>query len=114
MFVVPVMSVNLTYAWIFIMYSLANSVFQTLLSCANPVYMANVIDRPDQTLLANAITGSFSMVVSTIGGIVIPKLAASIGTTREGWATIAIMIAVPSVIIGMMRFIIVKEKTDLL
>lgn len=112
MFAVPIMSVKLTYAWIFIMYTLANSVFQTLLSCSNPVYMANVIDRPDQTLICNAITGVISMIVSTAGGIIIPQLAANLGTSREGWATIAVLVAIPSLLIGLLRFFVVKEKKE--
>lgn len=110
MFVVPIMNVNLTYAWIFIMYTLNNSVFQTLLSCSNPVYLANVVDRPEQSLIANSIVGVFSMVASTAGGIVIPQLAANYGNSREGWGQIAIMIAIPSLVIGLLRFFIVKER----
>lgn len=112
MFVVPIMSINLTYAWVFVMYTLCHSVFQTLLSCANTVYMANVIDRPDQTLLVNAITGIFSMVASTVGGVAIPQLAANYGNSREGWGKIAILIAIPALFVGMIRFFVVKEKTN--
>ncbi len=112
LFVVPVMSIRLTYAWIFIMYTLANSVFWTLLNCASPVYMANVIDRPEQSVTANAIIGVISMIASTAGGIIIPQLAANVGTTRRGWAVIAIGAAIPSLLIGMMRFFIVKEKAQ--
>ena len=112
MFLVPIMGKGLTYAWIFIMFTLANSVFQTLLSCANTAYMANVIDRPDQTLLTNAITGIISMIVSTAGGVMLPQLAATMGTSREGWGKIALILGIPALMIGMLRFFLVKEKAN--
>ena len=110
MFVVPIMNEGLTYAWIFIMYTLANSVFLTLLNCSNPVYMANVIDRPEQTLTANAIIGVISMIASTLGGMIIPQLVATVGQTRLGWSVIAIGMGAIALVIGMLRFFIVKEK----
>ncbi len=110
LFVVPIMSVNLTYAWIFVMYTLANSIFLTLLNCADPVYMVNVIDNPNQSIVANAVVGMASMVVSMVGGIVLPQLVRNMGTSRSGWATIAITVGVPSLAIGLLRFFLVKEK----
>ncbi len=111
MFVVPTMSINLTYAWVFIMYTLANSIFYTLLGCADPVYMANVIDEPHQSISANAVIGMACMVVAMVGGVALPQMAANIGTTKEGWAIIALAIGIPAIAVGMLRFFLVKEKT---
>lgn len=112
LFIVPTMSVKWTYAWIFIMYTLANSVFLTLVFCSDPVYMANVIDEPSQTLTANSIIGAVSMVVSTVGGALVPMLVARIGTTKAGWGTIALALGVPSIAIGLLRFFLIKEKGE--
>ena len=50
----------------------------------------------------------FSIVISML----LPQLIAGMGSTKEGWTTMALIFAIPCAIIGMFRFIFVKEVVD--
>ena len=106
----PKMGIGASYVYLFVMYTLINSGFLTLLNCAEPVYMSNAIEDPGDSVTLSSLCGLIGMVVSVAAGVVIPQLIKNLADTPNGWLKISAMVAVPCTLIGMIRFLMVKEK----
>ena len=109
----PEMGVTGSCIWLFVMYSLVNSVFLTLLLCAEPVYLANSLEDSSQSVSILAIGGFISMIFTMGGSIIFPQLVSNICTTRQGWTVFALIISVPFTLLGLVRFFVVKERKDI-
>lgn len=110
LFGTPEMGITATYVYVFVMYTLINSVFLTFLNCNDVVYMANVIDDPADSVSLSAICGFMSMVVAIIAGVAMPQLVKSFGTTRHGWFLLSVIVSVPCALLGLIRFMVIKER----
>lgn len=97
------------YIYFFILYILINSVFATMYYCAEAPYMANALADGGGSISLL----SFSSVIATVGGLVggvaLPQLAAAAGTDPAAWARMAWIVAIPMMLIGSLRFFLVKE-----
>lgn len=110
LFSAPKLGATAAAIYLFVMYSLINSVFLTLYLCSEPVYMANAIDNSNQSVTLSAVTGFISMIFTMVTSMILPQIVAKIGTSREGWSRMTLVIAIPFALIGMIRFLGVKEK----
>lgn len=113
LFSAPNLGIAASYVWLFVMYSLVNSVFLTLLNCAEPVYLANSLEDTDQSVSILAIGGFISMIFTMAGSIIFPQLVNNICTTRQGWTVFSLIIAIPFTLLGLVRFFVVKERKDI-
>lgn len=95
--------------WVFIMYSLVNSVFATLLNSAESVYLCRAFKYEDDRSKLVSINGLLITLGCTVVSIIFPILIDTMGTTRGGWTTMLLLIGVPLGIIGLGRFVFVKE-----
>ena len=112
LFSAPEMGVKASCVWLFVTYTMINSVFFTLLLCAEPVYLANALEDRSQSVSVLAITGFVSMVFTMVGAMVFPQMVASMCTTRAGWRTFSLIVAIPFTLLGLVRFFVVKERQD--
>lgn len=112
-FLAPEMGRTASCIYLFIMYSLVNSVFMTLLNCCDSVYLANALEDQSQSVSIYAFTGFISLVFTMVTSMIMPQLVATMGTTRSGWGRIALIVAVPCTLIGIIRFLVVKERNDI-
>lgn len=110
LFGAPQMGITETYIYVFVMYTLINAVFLTFLNCNDVVYMANVIDRPEDSVTLSAVCGFVSMVAAIIAGVAIPQLVKTFGTSRHGWFVFSAAVSIPCAVLGMIRFVLIKEK----
>lgn len=110
LFNAPKMGATAAGIYLFIMYSMINSVFLTLYLCSEPVYMANALDNSNQSVTLSAVTGFISMIFTMLATMILPQYLAEIGTSREGWGKMALVLAIPFALIAMIRFFGVKEK----
>lgn len=97
------------YVYFFVLYVLTSSVFATMYYCAESPHMANALeDASDSITLL-----SFSSVIATLGGLVggilLPQLASAAGSDPGAWAKMSWTVAVPMMLIGSLRFFLVKE-----
>ena len=113
-FCAPQMGIPASCVYLFVMYSLVNSVFMTLLGCADPVYLANALEDQSQSVSILAFTGFISLVFTMGASMLMPQMVATMGTTREGWAKIALLITIPCTLVGLIRFMVVKERSDVI
>lgn len=111
LFAAPQMGINATYVYVFIMYTLINSIFMTFLNCNEAVYLANVIDDPDHVITLSAVTGFISLIFTMVASMIYPSIVDTVGSVREGWVVIAAVTAVPMCLLGLARFTFVKERT---
>lgn len=98
--------------YIFILYLLINAVCVTFLSASEAVFMA--CSTSDDNRRAHALTaaGICAMIFPAAISIVLPFLMASWGTQPGGWTKIALVLGIPSCLIGLIRFFYIKEERD--
>ena len=100
------------YVYIFILYTLINSVLVTLLNVNQTCYMVRAF--PNQQVLVKL--NSYGGIVVTLGCAVVsisyPMLVASMATDAAGWSQLMAIYCIPLAIIGMLRFILVPEVVD--
>ncbi len=95
--------------YLFVMYTLANSIFLTLYNCSEAPLMANALEDTSKNLDLIAFSSVIATVGGLAGGIIIPQIAAAAGNDGAAWAKLAWIMAVPLSIVGMLRFALVKE-----
>lgn len=110
MFAVPDVSPTMQYLYIFIMYVVVNAVCITMLGAADSVYLSRAYTTEENRTKVLSFTGIFIMIVSTIFSALIPQfMGSAAGATESGWIKMTVMLGVPLAIIGILRFIFVKE-----
>ena len=109
LFSAPEMNYMASCAYLFIMYTMINSIFLTLLNCSEPVYMANVVVDSNDSVSLSSINGVASLIIGVVAGVVLPQMIKTMGTTRAGWRKVGWIIALVSIVIGSIRFFAVKE-----
>lgn len=95
--------------YVFIMYSLVNSVCSTLCMVADPVYLGNAVRSDKNKMLVTSFQGAIIMIGATVAGIFTPQLVGTIGTDKAGWTVIALIFGLPSAIVGSIRMFMIKE-----
>lgn len=110
LFAVPNVSQTMQYIYIFIMYVMINAISLTALGAIDSVYLARAFTKDQDRTNVLSITGIIVMVVSIAFSTVFPQFMNSVaGTTKSGWIQMAIMLAIPLSLIGILRFLLVKE-----
>lgn len=109
LFSAPEMSTTGKAIFVFVLYTLINSICATFLNGGDAVYLARSIRSEKNRVSVMSFNGGIIMVFSIVISMLLPQLIAGIGSTKAGWTTIALMFAIPLGIIGMFRFIFVKE-----
>jgi Na+/melibiose symporter-like transporter len=100
--------------WVCSMYTFVFSIFNTLLGAANSPYMIRAFVR--RQVLSKV--ASYGGIVTTLGAMVVsitfPMLMARLANSPAGWRQLIALYALPLLLIGLLRFIFVKEviKTD--
>ncbi len=98
--------------WVFVTYTFVNSVFATLLNASESVYIARATDNENDRNVMLSVNGIVVMVGTIIVTSVFPILMGTLGTQPGGWVKIVAIFALPLSVIGIMRFIFVKERAD--
>lgn len=109
MFSTPNMGTTGKAVFVFIMYTLINSICATFLNGGDAVYLARSIRSEKNRVSMMSFNGGIIMVFSIVISMLLPQLIASLGSTKSGWTAIAMIIGIPLGIIGMLRFVFVRE-----
>lgn len=95
--------------WIFIMYTLVFSVFQTLLNAATTPYIIRAFGTAEAVTKVSSIGG----IIITLGCMVVsvsfPMLVSSMGQSAGGWRKLMAIYMIPLLALGLLRFFLVKE-----
>lgn len=98
--------------WLFVWYTLLNDVFFTMLNAAEPVYMLRAIPNRQDMEKTASLNGIFTFMGAMIVSIIYPVLMATLGTFKGGWTVMAAIFAVPMVVIGLLRFLMIPEVKE--
>ncbi|MCD8119601.1 MAG: MFS transporter [Lachnospiraceae bacterium] len=109
LFSAPNLSDHAGLVYLFIMYTMVNSVFSTLVSCNEAPYLSNAVEKSEDCVSVTSFGSIISLIATMIAAIVIPQLISTMGTTKEGWSKLSFIIVIPSVLVGLIRFLTIKE-----
>lgn len=109
MFSVPDIGKNGQYVYIFIMYVLINAICMTALGGSDSVYLARTFTTDNNRIKVMSVNGVVVMLCSVAFNIVAPQFIASVGTSKVGWSTLAVIMGIPLALIGILRFFFCKE-----
>lgn len=98
--------------WIIFMYALVNSVFYTFLQASNTVYMCRAFRYQEQYVSLSSTGAILSMICVAAFNIAIPSLIDKFGVSPSGWSFLMACVAIPMGLIGIMRFLFIKETVD--
>lgn len=103
-------SQGLKIGWVFCMYTFIFGVFNTFRTSANVPYLIRAFSN-DRTVIGKV--SSYGGIVTTMGSMVVsltfPKLMARLATSTAGWTPLILIYMVPLSVLGVLRFIFVKE-----
>lgn len=107
-------STGLKNAWVFFMYTFTFGVFNTMRGAANQPYTVRAFGG-NRTVLGKL--GSYGGFVTMAGSMVIsmsfPVLMAKMATSAAGWRTLITIYGVPMLLLGLPRFLFVKEDPSI-
>jgi GPH family glycoside/pentoside/hexuronide:cation symporter len=124
LFVVPLwISVILLYStpnfstigkavWVGVMYSMAMSVCYTVLMASGGVYLKRSLSGSQRQGKVLAGTGVVIMVMSAVCSIMLPQLMKRWGSLPGGWTRIVLVYGLPMIVLGSIRFFLIKENVD--
>lgn len=96
-------------AYIFVFYSLVQSVFATFLNASDAVYLRRAVRSQEGQAKILSLSAPIGIVCCTIVSISLPMLIEAFGDQPGGWTIITGVFAVPAAIIGLGRFFFLKE-----
>lgn len=99
--------------WVFIMYTLVNSVFATLLYSNQTTYLLRAFPNQEQIVKLNSYGGIVITIGCAVVSMLFPQLMVSMATSGAGWSKLVGIFALPLLIIGLFRFIFVKESVEI-
>ena len=104
-------SETLKIVWVFCMYTFLFGVFNTFRTSANVPYLIRAFDN-NRAVIGKV--SSFGGIVTTMGSMVVsltfPKLMAKLASADGGWTTLILIYMIPLTVLGLLRFIFVKEN----
>lgn len=94
--------------YVFVLYNLSDTVARTMLFASESVHMKRAFNSDEQIDIVGVtglIAGVFNMIIS----IIMPQLIKGLGATKEGWTIIALMIGLPCMVLGLLKFFFLPE-----
>ena len=95
--------------YVFVCYTLINSVALTFFNCADAPYMIRAIPAEKDKSSTLAVGGVIVTYGSTLLVIAMPLLIDNFCKTPMGWTILALAIGIPSIILSATRFFFIKE-----
>lgn len=112
LFATPKLSLTGQAAYVFILYTLINSICITFLYANEPVHLARSVRNEQNRVNVMAFSGTLVMIFSIIITIIMPQLIVITGSDRRKWLLFAVVFGIPFAAIGIFRFIFIKEVAD--
>ncbi|MDQ0221836.1 MFS transporter [Streptococcus moroccensis] len=114
LFSVPQDSSNtIKYIWIFFMYVFINSIFSTFLISNQTPYMLRAFDSQEKIVKVNSYGGIVVTIGCAVVSILFPQMMATMATSSAGWSSLVGIFCLPLFVLGMMRFLFVKETVSI-
>jgi Na+/melibiose symporter-like transporter len=102
-------SMTVKSIWVFLLYSASNAIFATLLNANGNPYMIRAFNTKIQFTKLSAYGGIIITLGCAVVSVSFPMAMASIATTPTGWSKLIAIYGIPLSLIGILRFVFVKE-----
>lgn len=112
LFAAPQMGTKAIAAYIFVVYTLIFSVWQTLFSCAGAVYMARAVPDQEIQIKMGAYGSLIATGVATGVAVFLPQLIAAAATDQGAWIRLAVGMSIPCIILGFVRIFLIPEVVE--
>lgn len=99
------------YVWAFTTYLFVTAVFTPLFLANQPLYMARSFDNREAYAKLSARSGAVIGVVALATAVSVPILIGQAGKSPAGWSILALGVAVPLTLFGLLRFFTIKEQS---
>ncbi len=109
LFSVPKLPERLEIVYVFIVYVILFAVFYTMIQCNEAPYLSNALEDTKDSVKVVSFSSVCSLIFTIVLGVVVPQLITAMGTTREGWSRIAMLLCIPGIFIGLLRFFTIRE-----
>ncbi|MEU1972721.1 MFS transporter [Microbacterium sp. NPDC019599] len=100
------------YAWIFTSYVLLTALFMPLYNANNPLYTARVFPKRAHYSDVAAKTGIVTVLAAIVITVGMPIAIGAAGKDPAAWSFVAICVAIPFTLIGLVRFWTFRESSD--
>lgn len=97
-------------AWVFVAFLAINVIFDTLLRANDTLYLARAFSGRRVYAKVTTRSGIVTTIGSIILSIALPMLLNAAGKSPVGWSVAIGVVALPLALIGMSRFLFVKER----
>lgn len=97
--------------WLFVMYNLYTSVFNTFYACADTVRLKRSLDEKGR-VSAVSVSGSITTLLSIVAGVSLPIMIAIFGGQPNGWTIISLIFAIPGCLFVIIRFLFLPESYE--
>ena len=111
-FSVPEMSQFWQATYLFVTFVLITSVCQTFLFASEAVYLKRALRGEVKYAKVISRQGVLIVFFAASASVLLPQLMATWGTEPGGWTRIALVYAIPLMIIGLVRFFTIKELPE--
>ena len=98
--------------FLFFMYFMINSVCLTMVNVAEPVFLARALENPDDSSSVLSVSGLIASVIAIVAGVVLPILLEKWENIPHGWLMLTAVVAIPGIVLSLIRFFSVHEKKD--
>ena len=105
------LSTMIKYVWVFITYTLANSICYTFLNANALPYMVRAY-QPGQIVKLTSYSAVITMLGAAIFNIFGPSLFDAAGTSASAWSSLVGVLAAALAVIGILRMFTIKETID--
>lgn len=99
--------------WVVFFYTLVMSVFQTLIAAASMSYTMRAFTTKQQIVKLQSYGGIVGTLLSVTVSVSFPMVMKTMATSASGWTKLLVIYAIPLLVIGLTRFIFVKETVKI-
>lgn len=99
-------------AWVFVMYTFVNSIFAAFLGSNNTVYMVRAFSKQEDYVAISTYGGLIPILGAIVINVSFPILMAKIAISAQGWSALIAMYSIPLCLIGLLRFLTIKETNN--
>ncbi|AFR28763.1 MFS transporter [Arthrobacter sp. Rue61a] len=100
------------YIWLFTSYMLLTALFMPLYNANNPLFTARVFPRREHYTDVAAKTGLVTVLVAIVITVGMPMAIQTAGKDPSAWSFIAICVAIPAAVVGLIRFWVFRESPE--
>jgi Na+/melibiose symporter-like transporter len=103
-------SMTVKSIWVFLFYTLVQTVFQTLVQAGTAPYLLRAFRNKNVMVKVQSYGGVVGMVLSIALSVIMPSAISNVATSPGGWTKVIAIVSTVMLVLGLLRFLLVKEQ----